>query len=148
MALANQNKFLMHTFNPKNMTLGEVLSIDDKITSGVFVNKIFYFVTKSGKMNISFLGKSFFLANAEKKQFILGALSQQQRIYLFDRNNNVYSHHIPFELFDQIYAYVSGSAKKEPEIPQAFRDRVAKYYHAFDLKKQAYKLTQNQDHKF
>ena len=54
----------MHTFNPKNMTLGEVLSIDDKITSGVFVNKIFYFVTKAGKINISFLGKSFFLANA------------------------------------------------------------------------------------
>ena len=64
MAIANETKFLMHTFNPKNMTLGEVLSLDDKITSGVFVNKIFYFVTKAGKINVSFLGKSFFLANA------------------------------------------------------------------------------------
>ena len=78
------------------MNLSEVLSIDDKITSGIFVNKIFYYVTKSGKLNISFLGKAFFYTNAEKKQFILGALPQQQRIYLFDRNNNVYSHKIPF----------------------------------------------------
>jgi coatomer subunit beta' len=130
------------------MTLSEVLSIDDKITSGVFVNKIFYFTTKSGKINLSFLGKSLFLANAEKKQFILGALPQQQRIYLFDRNNHVYSHHIPFELFDAVYSFVSGTAKQEPEIPSKFKDRVAKYYHAFDLKREAYKLTENQDHKF
>ena len=114
MAIANETKFLVHTFNPKNMTLGQVLSLDDKVTSGVFVNKIFYFVTKSGKINLSFLGKYFFLTNAEKKQFILGALPQQQRLYLFDRNNKVYSHHIPFELFDEIFAFVSGTAKKEP----------------------------------
>jgi len=54
-----------------------VLSVHDKVTSGVFVDKIFYFINKAGKINISFLGKSFFLANAEKKQFILGALDQQ-----------------------------------------------------------------------
>jgi hypothetical protein len=43
---------------------------------------------------------------------------------------------------------VQGVLKTEPDIPKEFRDRVAKYYHAFDLKKEAYKLTDNQDHKF
>jgi hypothetical protein len=81
------------------------------------------------------LGKSFFLANAEKKQFILGALPQQQRLYLFDRNNSVYSHHIPFELLNQVYGFISGGIKNEPEIPAAFKDRVAKYFHAFELRK-------------
>lgn len=81
------------------------------MTSGIFVNKIFYYINKAGKLNICFLGKSFFLANAAKKQFILGALEQQQRLYLFDRNNSVYSHHIPFELLDQIYTFISGGAK-------------------------------------
>ena len=117
------------------MTLSEVLEINDKVASGVFVKKIFYFITKAGKLNVSFLGKSFFLANAEKKQFILGALEQQQRIYLSDRNNNVYSHHIPFGLLNDIYDFISGVAKSEPEIPVDFRDRVAKYYHSFDYKK-------------
>ena len=77
MAIAGESTFLMHTFNPKDMTLSEVLSVDDKITSGVFVDKIFYYVTKSGKVHLSFLGKSFFFTNAEKKRFILGALAQQ-----------------------------------------------------------------------
>jgi hypothetical protein len=141
MALANETKFLLHTFNKKDMTLGQVLELDDKVTSGVFVNKIFYFVTKAGKLNISFLGKSFFLANAEKKQFILGALEQQQRLYLFDRNNSVYSHFVPFSLLNEVFSFISGTAKREPEIPQSFRDRIAKYYHAFDFKKEAYRLT-------
>ena len=139
---------MVHSFNKKNLSLGEVLSVHDKVTSGVFVDKIFYFINKAGKINISFLGKSFFLANAEKKQFILGALDQQERLYLFDRNNNVYSHRLPFDLFNQIRSFVMGTAKAEPEIPAHFRDRVAKFYHAFDLKKEAYRLTGNQDHKF
>lgn len=114
MAIANETRCLLHTFNKSNQSLSEVLVVEDKVTSGVFVNKIFYYINKAGKLHLSFLGKSFFLANAEKKQYILGALEQQQRLYLFDRNNTVYSHHIPFELFDQVYAFVSGGAKNEP----------------------------------
>lgn len=102
---------MVYNFNKKNLSLGEVVSVHDKVTSGVFVDKIFYFINKAGKINISFLGKSFFLANAEKKQFILGALDQQERLYLFDRNNNVYSHRLPFELFNQIRSFVMGTAK-------------------------------------
>ena len=63
MALANESKLVIFTYNSKNMSLAEVLTIDDKITSGIFVNKIFYFSTKAGKINIAFLGKSFFLTN-------------------------------------------------------------------------------------
>lgn len=102
---------MLYNFNKASLSLSEMLLVEDKVTSGVFVNKIFYYINKAGKLNLSFLGKSFFLANAEKKQFILGALEQQQRIYLFDRSNSVYSHYIPFELFTQIYQFVSGTAK-------------------------------------
>jgi hypothetical protein len=102
---------MVYNFNKKNLSLGEVLSLHDKVTSGVFVDKIFYYINKAGKIHISFLGKSFFLANAEKKQFILGAIDQQERLYLFDRNNNVYSHRLPFELFNQIRIFIMGNAK-------------------------------------
>jgi hypothetical protein len=85
-----------------------MLVINDKVTSGVFIDTIFYYVTKAGKLNLSFLGKSMFYGNAEKKQFILGALEQQERLYLFDKSNNVYSHYIPFDLFKQVKNYVMG----------------------------------------
>jgi hypothetical protein len=110
-AIANETRFVIYLFNKKNMSLSEVLTLHDNITSGVFVDKIFYFVNKAGKIHLSFLGKNFFLTNAEKKQFILGALDQQERLYLFDRNNAVYSHHIPFELFNQVRNFVMGGGK-------------------------------------
>ena len=97
--------------NTKNYHLSEIHVLTDKITSGIFVNKIFYFINKAGKIHLSFLGKSFFFNNAQKKQFILGALEQQERLYLFDNNNGVYSHRIPFELLDQIKNYIDGKAK-------------------------------------
>ena len=54
----------MHLFNKKNKNLTEVLSITDKVTSGVFVDKIFYYINKAGKIHFAFNGKSFFYGPA------------------------------------------------------------------------------------
>lgn len=57
MALATETKFVMYNFNKKNKNLTEVLSITDKVTSGVFVDKIFYYINKAGKIHFAFNGK-------------------------------------------------------------------------------------------
>ena len=44
-------------------------------------------------------GKNFFLQNYHKKKYILGIVEQQNRLYLFDKSNSIYSLEIPFELF-------------------------------------------------
>lgn len=82
------------------------------MTSGVFVDKIFYFINKAGKIHFAFNGKSFFYGPAEKKQFILGALEQQERLYLFDKTNSVYSHYIPFELFKNVRLFIEGKGQE------------------------------------
>jgi hypothetical protein len=64
MALATETKFVLYQFNKKNQNLSEILTINDKITSGIFVDKIFYFINKAGKIHFSLLGKSFFFGNA------------------------------------------------------------------------------------
>ena len=147
MAMATETKFTLYQFSKKSRALSELLTINDKVTSGFFVDRVFYFINKAGKLHFALLGKHFFLGSAEKKQFILGALEQQERLYLFDRNNQVYSHHVPFQLFRQVRLFIEGKAQ-EPEIPKELRDRIAKCYHGFDLKKQAFQLTESQDHKF
>jgi coatomer subunit beta' len=148
LALATETKLVLYQFNRKNRNLSELLTISDRITSGLFVDRIFYFINRAGKLHFSFLGKAFFFGNAEKKQFILGALEQQERLYLFDKNNAVYSHRIPFGLLKQVRLFIEGKVNEEPEVPAQFKDRVAKVYHGFELKKEAFKLTDNQDHKF
>ena len=69
-----------------------------------------------------------------KKQFILGALEQQERLYLFDKNNAVYSHLIPFDLLKRVRRFIERKDNEQPTVPQEFRDRIAKVYHGFDLK--------------
>lgn len=148
LALATETKLVLYQFNKKTRSLGELFTLPDRVTSGLFIDRIFYFINRAGKLYFSLLGKIFFFGNAEKKQFILGALEQQERLYLFDKNNAVYSHHVPFTLFKQVRLFIEGKANEEPTVPAEFKDRVAKVYHGFDLKKEAFKLTQNQDHKF
>ena len=106
----------------------------ERVTSGVFVSGVLYYTTRAGKLYYSLLGKSFFYGNAEKKQFILGALPQQQRLYLFDRNRELYSHLVPFELMSQVRQFISGE-RNEPQVAEPFRNRIAKCYHAFTLRK-------------
>jgi hypothetical protein len=67
---------------------------------------------------------------------------------MFDRSNSIYSLYIPFEMINNVSRFVSGQLKVEPEIPEEFRNRIAKCYHSFNLLKEAYKLTSNHDHKF
>lgn len=64
MAMANETRLIIYGFNKSNLSLSEMLVIEDKVSSGVFVNKIFYFINKAGKIHLSFLGKSFFLTGA------------------------------------------------------------------------------------
>lgn len=68
-------------------------------------------MNKAGKVYFSFLGKEFFYCNADKKQFILGGVEQQGRLYLFDRTNAVYSLYVPFEVINNVAKFVSGQLK-------------------------------------
>lgn len=51
-------------------------------------------------------------------------------------------------MINNVSRFVSGQLKTEPEIPEEFKNRIAKCYHSFSLLKEAYKLTSNHDHKF
>lgn len=94
--ISTADKFNIYQYNKKNFSLTEILQVNDRVTSGCFIGTIFYYMAKSGKIYYSFLGKEFFYCNADKKQFILGGVEQQHRLYLFDRNNHIYSLYVPF----------------------------------------------------
>jgi hypothetical protein len=51
-------------------------------------------------------------------------------------------------MINNVSKFVFGQLKVEPEIPEEFKNRIAKCYHSFNLLKEAYKLTSNHDHKF
>lgn len=56
-------------------------------------------MTRSGKIYFAFYGHEFFYSMVDdKRQFILGEVKQQSRLYLMDRSMNVYSMYVPFSV--------------------------------------------------
>lgn len=55
---------MLYQFNKKNKNLSELLTLHERVTSGLFVDKIFYYLNRAGKLHFSFLGKTFFFGNA------------------------------------------------------------------------------------
>ena len=113
-AIATEEKLIIFAFNKKNFSLTELITINDRVNSGIFVNKVFYYMSKIGKIYFSFLGKTFFYTNAEKKQFILGAIENQERLYLFDKTTSVYSHFIPFQMLNKVVQFIEKKTNEGP----------------------------------
>lgn len=114
--MATNEKLYIYGFNKNDWKLTELMSIPAKVTSAAFCGKTLFYMNNS-KIYFSFHGKSFFLQNYEKKKYILGFIEQQNRLYLFDKNNSIFSININFQLFHKMVLYI---AKKEqlPEIPE------------------------------
>jgi coatomer subunit beta' len=65
----------------------------DIITSGIWVsNDCFVFTNTKGHIYYSIGQKTMKLANCDKKQFILGYDGKQNRLYMVDKNFNIYSY--------------------------------------------------------
>lgn len=126
--------------------------IHDIVTSAIWIEGVFYFTNTNGKINYTVMGKVFNFAHTDKKKFIIGYIAAQQRLYLFDRNFNV----ISFELLSTICKYQSlvGSSQLEgaeqllQKIPEKHYDKLAKFLDQVDLKKEAFQIVKDSDHKF
>lgn len=111
-------------------------TIMDRINSGVFISNVFFYITQAGKLNYSINGKSFFFLNSDKRRFIIGSIEQHNRIYCFDKHYHVYGHEVPFELINILSSVAEGKVKsiRQEDVLPEYRDRVAKFLDAFDLK--------------
>lgn len=107
LVVAAAEKLYVYSLNKKTLALTEITTIACKATSGVFCGDIFFYSTFNAKIYFILQGRNFFLQNYEKKKFILGLIETQNRLYFFDRNQNIYSLEIPFELFSKLSKYVS-----------------------------------------
>ncbi len=50
-------------------------------------------------------------------------------LYLFDRSNNTYSHQIPFDYLQSLYAFALKATTELPEVPDSLRATTAKCLH-------------------
>lgn len=111
--ISTGQSFTLYTYNSKNHSLTEMITVSDQLTSCCFVNEIFYYMTRSGKIYFVLYDKSFFYTTtSDKRQFILSGMKHQNRLYLMDRGMGVFGVYVPFELVEEVARYVRNETKQ------------------------------------
>lgn len=105
-----------------------------------------------GRINYTIAGKVFTYAYSDKNKFILGYLANQNRLYLVDKNNHIYSYELPLVVI-KYQAFMIEDEIDEAEvilakIPSQYIDRVAKFLDSLELKREAYNIVLDQEYKF
>ncbi|AMD21389.1 HER110Cp [Eremothecium sinecaudum] len=79
----------------------EVLhDVKEAITSGKWVGDVFLYTTTTNRLNYFVGGKSYNLAHFDKEMYLLGYLVRDNRVYLTDREINVYGYKISIEVLE------------------------------------------------
>ncbi|EGR29436.1 hypothetical protein IMG5_155860 [Ichthyophthirius multifiliis] len=126
--------------------------INESINSGIWVQQMFFFTNGTGKISYSLIGRTFTFAYTDKKKIIVGYVSFQNRLYLFDKFFNISSFEFPLI----VAQYQSYAASEEIEKAQAlienidkkYYDKLAKFLDSIEKKELAFEITTDNEHKF
>lgn len=126
---------------------------NETVNSGVWIsNECFVFVNSKGIINYLIESKIMKLTNTDKKYFILGYDSKQNRLYLIDKSLNVVSYALLVAVVNFQSAIlnddVHGAQQFFKDIPEAFHSKLAKFLEANNQRELAFEITPDKDHKF
>ena len=124
----------------------------DSSTSALWLSDCFMYTTRTNKLSYCLGGKVMTLQNLDRKLFLLGYVSQQNRVYLVDAEFNVTS----YEVLQSFIEYQQAVAREDfekaeqifPLIPESYHTRCARYLQSHDLLEDALELTKDKEHKF
>jgi coatomer subunit beta' len=115
-------------------------------------NDCFVYSNLKGQIHYLIGQKTMKLANADKKQYLLGYDGKQNKLYTVDKNFNVYAYHLFLSVVNYQSAILSedlhGAEIYFKDIPDTQYTKLAKFLESNDRKELAFDITPDQDHKF
>jgi hypothetical protein len=84
--------------------------------------------------------------------YLLGYIARDNRIYLCDKDQSIYSYSLPVSVIEYQTAVLRGdfdaAVKILPSVPVDQRNKIARFLESQDLKEEALKVSTDYDHKF
>ena len=123
------------------------------IVSGLWVSSdCFVYTNQKGHIYYLIGQKTMKLGNADKKQYILGYDSKQNRLYLVDKNFSIYSYQLLLSVVNYQSAILNddmhGAELYFKDVPDTQYTKLARFLEANDRKALAFQITPDPDHKF
>ena len=125
----------------------------ETVQSGLWVSAdCFTFINIRGSISYLIGGKVMKLGNADKKHHILGYDGKQNRLYLVDKNLNIYTHRLLLSVMNFQVCILNQQIDKARSyltaIPESFHGKLSKFLELNGQKELAFQLTPDLDHKF
>lgn len=123
----------------------------ENVISGIWLSDCFMYTTTSNKLNYCLSGKSMPMVNLDKKEFILGFIPQQSRVYLIDTERNIVSYAVTLSFIEYQISVVQEDFEKAelifPTIPEQYHNKCAKFLDSLGFKEEAMAITKDKQHK-
>lgn len=126
--------------------------VSEKVRTGCFVGDCFIYTNSANRLNYYVGGQTITLQHLGKTMYLLGYLPKEDRVYLMDKQNNIYSYSLLLNVLIYQTAIVRRdmvNAKRALEkIPKDQYNKIARFLESQELKELALEVTQDPEHKF
>ncbi|KZT37143.1 Coatomer, beta' subunit [Sistotremastrum suecicum HHB10207 ss-3] len=129
-----------------------IAEINDNVKTAKWVGDCFVYTTATNRLNYLIGSEAHTVSHFETPLYLLGFMPTHNRIYLADKEVNIYGYALSLSVIEYETAIIRGDLDAAAEIlnsvPKDQRNRIARFLEGRDLKELAISVTLDPDHKF
>ncbi|KAL7424314.1 Coatomer subunit beta' [Cryptotrichosporon argae] len=129
-----------------------VAEISESVKTCRWVGDCFIYTNATNRLNYLIGDQAHVINHFDQGIYILGYLPAHNRVYVADKDMNVYSYALSLTVVEYQTAVLRGdldeAARILPTVPADQRNRIARFLEAQDLKELALQVSTDPDHKF
>ncbi|RGB39282.1 coatomer WD associated region-domain-containing protein [Rhizophagus diaphanus] len=129
-----------------------VTEISESIKTGTWVGDCFIYTNAVNRLNYLVGAQTFTISHFDTNMYLLGYIPKDNRIYLADKDVNVYSYALSLTVIEYQTAILRNDLETAeqllPTVPAEQRNRIARFLESQDLKELALEVSTDIEHKF
>ncbi|KAF8583901.1 coatomer beta [Ramaria rubella] len=129
-----------------------VAEISEVVKTAKWVGDCFVYTNSANRLNYLVGSQTHTVTHFDTPLFLLGYIPSHNRVYLSDKDLNVFGYALSLTVVEYQTAVLRGdmeaAAELLPSIPKEHRNKVARFLETQDLKELALQVTTDTDHKF
>ncbi|TDL30082.1 coatomer protein [Rickenella mellea] len=129
-----------------------VAEVSESVKTCKWIGDCFIYTNAANRLNYLIGTETQTVTHFDTPMYLLGYIPQHNRVYVADKELNVYGYALSLTLVEYQSAVLRGdmdvAAEMLPTIPKEQRNKVARFLETRDLKELALQVTTDPDHKF
>ena len=126
--------------------------MSEAVQTAKWVGDCLVYTTAAHRLNYLVGGQAHTITHFDSQMYLLGYLPQHNRIYLCDKDVNLYAFSLSLSVIEYQTAILRGDLDSAhellPQVPQDQRNRLARFLETQDLRELALDISTDPDHKF